>query len=249
MTPSGFPLFQHLERTFTAAPALQISSILRTAAVGLPAFTEALEARERALGVATLPSQTLLHLFSLYQQHASADLSSSVLWHRPSLSAREKAALLPEHHLVQKSVTVLFEDSLVLVSGLGDFTLSHHLLRQTALTLGLKNRVHKHLQINPWQYPPEYLYGILEGMVSPFLHPGRLRNLHAVVFLADPTKSTDGNEQAAISLSPFESLSVPLASFQHLLHAYAGTIYPERWRAISVETGARAPVERVALLV
>jgi hypothetical protein len=242
------PIFQHLERKFTAAPTLKLSSILHTAAVGSPAFTEALEARSRALGVTTLPSQTLLHLLSLYQQHVSPDLDSSIIWHRPSLAAGEKAALLPGH-LVQKSITVQFEDSLVLCSGIGDFRLSHSLLRQIARARGLKKRVHKHLQINPIEFPPEYLYGILEGMVSPFLSPGRVTCLDAVVFLASPTASVDRKKQVVISVSPFESLLVPFSSFQALLYAYADSTYPDKWTEIPVEPGVCLPAEREAVLV
>lgn len=246
MAQRGYALFTILERKLLAEPSLQVRSILQTAAVGLPGFTQALEARTRALGVATLPSLTLLHLFSLYQRYVSADLSAAVLWHQPSTTARQKAALLPEGYLVQKSVTVQFEDSLVLCSGIGDFTMSNGLLREIARALNLKNRVHKHRQINPsWAYPPEYLYGILEGIVSPFLPVGRVRDLLAVVFLAAPTSTADETRQVVISLSPFESLAVPLGCFQSLLYAYAGAHYPERWIAIDTDV----PAERLALAV
>jgi hypothetical protein len=250
VTPtSGYPLFQALERKLTNEPALQLRSILHRAAVSLPAFTQALEARERELGIATLPTATLLRLFSLYQQYVCADLGEAVLWHQPSLRASEKAALLPEH-FVQKSVTVQFGDSIVLCSGLGDFTLSNRLLRQVSLTLGLHNRVQSRRHINPPAYPSEFLYGILEGMVSPFLHPDRVRGLLAVVFLTPPTGAADEARQVAISLSPFESLAVPLGSFQSLLYAYAGAVYPGRWIAIADDTGDGAPTEeRLALAV
>ena len=245
-TQRGTTVFQPLERRLTATPQLKLSSILSTAAVGLPTFTRALEAREKALGVSTLPSQTLLHLFSLFREHVSPDLASSVIWHRPSLTAGEKAAILP--HLVQKSITVRLEDVLVLCSGVGDFKLSHPLLRQIALALGLKRRVHKHLQINPIEFPPEYVYGILEGMVSPFLSPGRLTRLDTVVLLASPPASADRDKQVAISLSPFESLLVPFSSFQALLYAYAGTIYPDQWIEIPVEPGIGLAASREAVL-
>jgi hypothetical protein len=241
-------IFQQLERKFTAVPTLKLSSILRAAAVGLPVFTEALEARSRALGVTTLPGQTLLHLLSLYQQHVSSDLASSIIWHQPSVTAGEKAALL-NGHLVQKSITVQFEDALVLCSGIGDFRLSHALLREIARARGLKKRVHKHLQINPLEFPPEYLYGMLEGMVSPFLPPGRMPCLDAVVFLAPPMASVDRNKQVAISISPFESLLVPFSSFQALLYAYADTTYPDKWTEIPVEQDVGLPAERETVLV
>ena len=237
LTQSKAPIFQHLEHKLTATPALQLSSILGTAAVGLPDFTAALEARARALGVATLPSQALLHLLSLYQQHVAPALDSAIIWHRPSLTASEKAAILPGY-LIQKSITLQFEDSLVLCSGLGDFRLSHPLLRQIAQALGLKKRVHKHLQINPVEYPPEYLYGILEGLVSPFVPPFRVWSLSAVVFLASKAASADQHKQVAISLSPFESLLVPFSYFKALLYAYADTSYPGQWMEVPVESRA-----------
>ncbi|SRR5712692_7658734 len=234
LTCSTSHIFQHLERKLTVAPQLQIRSILERAAVGLPTFTEALEARERALGVTTLASQTLLHLFSLYQQHVSPDLASSVIWHEPSLLASEKAAILPGH-LVQKSITLRFAERLVLCSGVGDFRMSRPLLRQIARSLELEQSRYQRVRINPWEYPPEYLYGILEGMVSPFLRAGHVTHLEAVVFLAFSDAQALPHTQVAISLSPFESLLVPLASFQQVLNAYADATYPGRWIELPVE--------------
>jgi len=247
-TQNETPIFQHLERKFTAAPTLKLSSVLRTAAVGLPTLTEALEARDHALGMATLPSQTLLKLLSLYQQHVSRDLAASVLWHRPSLSAREKTTILPGY-LIQKTLTLQLGGDLVMVSGVGDFKVDRPLIQQIIRALDLKKRVQKLVHINPREYPSESLYGILTGMVSPFLEPARSTTVQAVVFLKHLEIGGDWDKLVAISVSPFESLLVPIASFHTLLYAYAGATYLDRWREIAVEPGGRTVAEREVVLV
>ena len=67
----------------------------------------------------------------------------------------------------------------------------------------------------------------LRGMVSPFLPAGFGTGLHAVVQLSWPAVGEDGGQSVAISLSPCESLLIPLRGFRRILHRYVRWSIPK----------------------
>jgi len=251
---SKLSIFERVERILMAMPELSMSCISQAAPVGSPQFSAALEAREEALGVATLPARSLNLLLGLCQQQVPRDLSAPIIWHAPSLSTSEKAAILQDVWggglLVQKTITVLFAQSLlVLCSSVGDYRLTRGDIRSISRALGLSKSRARHVRINPGEYPPEQEYGLLEGMVSPFLDPGRPTRLSAVVFGESPEVWSQENKRIAISLSPFESLLVPVDHYRSLRKAYASAAYSDgvRWFEVGFVPPERTPYERESL--
>ncbi len=192
---------------------------------GTDDLIRSLTARETALGSATMTNESLLLLHTLLQQDI-ADISSHIVWHDATRSAFETQAVLPMDAVVLKSVSVQLRDSLVLCSGIGDFQLQRHHLRTLAEHLHLPRRVVKHCTINPGYLDPQCVYGMSEGMVSPFFPRHRTTELTAIALMYGDLTAVSKYTSVAISLSRYESLLVPLALFPTLLRRYMSTTYP-----------------------
>jgi hypothetical protein len=195
-----------------------------------PAALALLQKREQWLGVATLSCRSL----SLLHELIGAIGVSTVIWrHTPSLQASEKQAILDarwghQRVLVNKTLTIRLGTTHLLCTGGGDFTLHRRLLSAIATALHLPRRIVKDCHINPADYAPEYALGLLTGMVSPFMSPGiSVHRLQAVIHL---TETAGGCEprgpMVAVSLSPCESLLLPLTHFRILTQMYARRAYP-----------------------
>jgi hypothetical protein len=188
-----------------------------------------LQKREQLLGVATLSCRSL----SLLHEIIGASGVPNVIWrHAPSLRASEKQAILDTRWghrrvLVNKTLTIRFGATHLLCTGVGDFTLHRSLLSAVATTLHLPKRVVKDCHINPADYSPEYAVGLLTGMVSPFMSPGISTHcLQAIIHLTETAGGYEPREpMVAVSLSPFESLLLPLSQFRILTQMYARRAY------------------------
>ena len=189
-----------------------------------------LQQREQLLGVATLSWQS----FSLLHEIISAVGVPNVIWrHASSLRAADKQAVLDAQWgdarvLVNKTLTIRLGTMHLLCTGVGNFTVHRNLLATLAHALRLPKRLVKDCQINPADFAPESELGLLTGMVSPVLSPGMpAYRLQAVTLLTETEIGCEQQEQmVAISLSPVESLLVPLAQFRLLAHLYARRAYP-----------------------
>ena len=172
--------------------------------------------RERALGPATLDSNTMELLFSLAEKSRGKP-PAFVVRHPPSFCAsiKQKALSRVCDAAVHKTVTLRFGDQLVLCTGAGDFVLDRPTLREIGRELDLSQKRRRSASINPRDVVPEIDLGLLRGIVSPFL-PHAPQPPIASIFLLPPAES-GGRSGVAIPISPCESLVVPAAEFASIV--------------------------------
>lgn len=183
----------------------------------------ALMHREDMLGPATMSALALIRLMSAVAACVPG-YDPQVLRHLPTVSAADKASLLPDF-AVQKTLTVTFGPTPILVTGMGDWRLSAGELRELARALGLPRGVRRHVHINPRDGGAEAAFGVLPGMVTPFLRPGPV-SVEAVVRMEGPATDVP-QRSAAISVSPFESLVVPAHALAAIVERYLAVVAPQ----------------------
>jgi hypothetical protein len=186
-----------------------------------------LSERESALGIATLRADSLLLLSQFFREEGLGIADHLFGPHPATLRAREKQALLPRGIHVQKTVSLLLGCRLLLITSVGDRQFKRAERFSLAAHLGLSRKASHRATLNPPGCITEREFGLLRGMVSPFLPPGLGTGLHAVVQLSWPRKWEDDDQHVAISLSPCESLLIPLRCYRRILHQYVGRIIPE----------------------
>jgi hypothetical protein len=204
-----------------------------------PGIVSLFSRRKYLLGPATLPGTSIQLLATcveecLPREAQGAEISTwearplhtRLVRHRHSHSAAQTQALLPPGVLVQKTVTLALGELLVFCTGVGTWHLSRQDLHTIAKALGLPNRKGKHATINPASFQTVEEFGILPGMVSPFLRPGRATRLAALVVLPWPRCWEAHGCEVALSLSLWESLVLPLGCLRSLLRSYACHAYP-----------------------
>ena len=195
--------------------------------------------RKQLLGPATLPGTSIQLLATCLEEclpHGVEEaefstwearpLHSRLVRHRHSHSALETQARLSPGVLVQKTVTLALGELLVLCTGVGTWRLSRQDLHTIVKALGLPNRRSRHATINPANLQTVEEFGMLPGMVSPFLRPLRATRLAALVVLPWPRCWEEQGREVAISLSLWESLVLPLRCLRSLLRGYAERAYP-----------------------
>ncbi len=186
-----------------------------------------LSERASALGVATLRPDSLLLLAQLFREEG-LDMTDQLFGlHPATLHAREKQALLPGGIYVQKTVSLLLGGRLVLVTRIGDHVLGRAERFALAANLGLSCKEARQATLNPPGCIAEQAFGLLRGMVSPFLPAGFETGLYAVVQLSWPQVWEDEDQSVAISLSPCESLLIPLRCYRLMLHRYVRWSIPD----------------------
>jgi hypothetical protein len=204
-----------------------------------PGIISLFSRRAQVLGPATLPGASIqllatcasacLHTRPM-DEYATAwemrPLHARLLRHAPSHSAAQTQALLPPGVLAQKTVTLALGESLLLATGVGTRTLSRQELRAITQALGLPSRARIHGTFNPPPHDSVERFGMVRGMVSPFLPPTRETGLSALVLLPWPQRWDAQAREVAISLSLWESLVLPLGSLRALVRLYAGRAYP-----------------------
>jgi hypothetical protein len=94
------------------------------------------------------------------------------------------------------------------------------------MELGQPNRRSRHATINPADLQTVEEFGMLPGMVSPFLRPMRATRLAALVVLPWPRGWEEQGREVALSLSLWESLVLPLGCLRPILRSYACRAYP-----------------------
>ena len=191
------------------------------------ALSARLSEREAALGIATLPAGSLLLLAQLFHEEG-LDMAEHLFGPHPAtLRAREKQVLLPRNAHVQKTVSLLSGDRLALVTSIGDRRLGRPERSALAAKLGLSLRAAHQATLNPTGCIAEQQFGLLRGMVSPFLPTGFGKGLRAVAQLCWPQMWEDDGQSVALSLSPCESLLIPLRCYRRVLHRYACQTIPD----------------------
>jgi hypothetical protein len=183
--------------------------------------------RASALGRATLSSDSLLLFARLFREEGLEMADHLFSPHAATLRTREKQALLPEGAQVQKTVSLLVGGRLALVTWIGDRLLGRTERFALAAKLGLARKEARQATLNPPGCLAEQEFGLLRGMVSPFLPAGFGTRLHAVAQLSWPQEWEDEGRSVAISLSPCESLLVPLRCYRRILYHYVRQSVPD----------------------
>jgi hypothetical protein len=208
--------YREIERRIALLPPL--SETLRQPSCAVR--TARLKERATTLGVATIQPESMLLLIQLFQEEG-LDMAAQLFGpHAATLHARDKQALLPRDACVQKTVSLLLGRRYLLVSRIGDGVLERAEQRAIAAVLGLSRKAARQATLNPPGFVVEHELGLLRGMVSPFLPAGFGGNLHAIVQLAWPTAWEEVGRCVAISLSPCESVLVPLRCYRRILRRY-----------------------------
>jgi hypothetical protein len=214
---------------FYQFPSLHLSSLLHRYDASSSSLRDWLTQREQCFGAATLCAQSLHLLLTLAEQQG-VDVSRAIMHHDATVTAADTQAVLPAHVLVQKTLCLEIVNrngetpQLVLLTGSGDFQLERVHRHVLAERLGCFHRAVKRAVINPSWIDPVITFGMLPGMVSPFLY-GQEPPFTAVAILVAPPSSHITH--VAISLSLFESLLLPEAAFFPTLHAYARRVFPQ----------------------
>lgn len=233
----------HLAQMHRHLPPLQDAFTSWQRAGGSAPSAE-LALREQLLGPATLASASLRLLYDISSQFVD-DLPQRIYWHAPTLSARETQAALPPRVLVQKTVSVEMAGHLLLWTGVGDDEHTLDQRRVVAGALGLPRRAARQCSTNPVSCRPDQEFGMLPGMVSPFLSPLRPTRLVSVVQVSWPTEWQEQGKAVGISLSLCESLILPLTCLRAVVLQYAVRACPGmRW--LEVSRRDRLPRERAA---
>ncbi len=214
--------YQEIERRIALLAPL--GEILRQTSSA--ARSAGLSERESALSVATLCPDSLLLLAQLFREEGLEMADHLFGPHAATLHACDKQALLPRGVQVLKTVSLLLGERLLLVSRIGDQVLSRAQRRAIAAALGLSRKATRQATLNPLGLVAERELGLLRGMVSPFLPAGYGTNLYAVVQLPWPAAWEDAGQCVAISLSPCESLLVPLRCYRRILRRYVRQSIP-----------------------
>lgn len=206
-----------------------------------PGVISLLSRRRHLLGAATLSAASVQLLAACAtdalqrwerQQKAvssweSRPLHARLVRHGSSLSAMETQALLPPGVLVQKTVSVVLADTLLLCTGLGTQTLKRWQLQAVADALALSRRSVKTCRINAEACGSVEAFAMQPGMVSPFLHPSSRTGLAALVLLPGFRREEEQPQEVAVSLSLWESLLLPAPCLRPLIRRYAARAYPD----------------------
>jgi len=239
---SSLPPLSLLEEVLYDLPPLEgvlLHWQMHGAAALTPGIVSLFSRRKHLLGPASLPGTSIQLLATCAEEclpsgvgepgifsWEARPLHTRLVRHRHSHSAMETQALLPPGVLVQKTVTLALGELLVLCTGVGTWRLSRKDLHEIAKTLGLPNRRSRHATINPATLQTVEAFGMLPGMVSPFMRPLRATRLAALVVLPWPRCWEEQGREVAISLSLWESLVLPLSCLRSLLRSYAEHEYP-----------------------
>jgi len=178
--------------------------------------------RESLFSVGTLSSAALDLLLDVLRELSISDVPDRIIEHEPSFSAAEKFGHTGGQE-VQKTVTVLMGGNIFLLTSPVEYKASSRTPKEIARQVGLPSRAGRSCYFNPPEVDPEIEYGLLRGIVSPFLPPGRPSRLTALVQL-DPGPRPDA--QTSLSISPCESILVPTDAVGQIVDAYAARAYP-----------------------
>lgn len=218
------------QNRFHRSPCLHLFSLLQQHPLASPMLRVELTRREHCFGAATLRAQSLLLLFTLAEMHG-VEVAHAIHVHEATVTAAETQAVLSPMALVHKTLCLEIVNRaeepprLILLTGIGDFQLERGHRHVLAERLGCFHRAVKRASINPPWLDPVALFGMMPGMVSPFLASDPPPTLAAlgVMIESPPSHMT----HVAVSLSLFESLLLPTATFFSILETYRRLVLPQ----------------------
>jgi len=174
----------------------------------------------------------------VYENLSENDLPFMIADHEPSFSAEENiAALAGRQEEIQaklginslpqilKTISVEFPVDegrlIVLVSGVGDFRLEKRTKREIAGVLELSPKSAKRARINPPDFDTTLWVGLIPGMLKPVIQPHLVGNVDGITYmhLARP------DDFVVLSVSPIDSMIIPVDRFEQHLRAYAKACY------------------------
>jgi hypothetical protein len=128
--------------------------------------------------------------------------------------------------LVQKTVSVAMAGTLLFSTTIGTQNLAREHLRYIAKILAFPCHAARNCTLNPASCDPVEEFGMLPGMISPFVRPLRRTGLAAVALLPWPEAWEEPETEVAVSLSLWESLLLPLRCLRSIICSYAKCAYP-----------------------
>lgn len=186
---------------------------------------KALVARELEMGPGTLSAHAIGQLLNITESLGIIDIGNRILHHEPTYSASDKQIFLPGKVLVQKTLSIKCGDEYVLMTGVGNWTISKkqkvHLLKNGTLPPSARAS----FTINPPSLDVASVLKMAPGMVSPFLKPGTDPCIERIIILKPEISIND--TQFAISLSLFESLVLPTSHFVNIISMYLHSAFPK----------------------
>ncbi|MDR6450166.1 hypothetical protein J2794_006306 [Paraburkholderia terricola] len=186
---------------------------------------KALIVRELEMGPGTLSAHAIGRLLNITESLGIVDIGNRILHHEPTYSASEKQIFLPSNVLVQKTLSLKCGDSYVLMTGVGNWTITKrqkaHLLKDGTLPPSARDS----FTINPPSLDVASVLQMAPGMVSPFLKPGTDPCIERIIII-EPDISIN-HTQFAISLSLFESFVLPTRHFVEVTSLYLLLAFPQ----------------------
>ena len=205
-----------------------------------PGISSLLYRREQMLGAATLPGASIRLLYECatdclhrlpgpFSSHwDSRPLHARLLRHSPALRATERQALLPPGALAHQTLSVPIGEQVLLCTGAGSRSLTHRQVGVMATALALPYQTVKRSLLTSSPSRLSEAGTIPQPMLlSPFLHPERVPPLLALVLLPWQSRWEAQEREAALSLSLWESLLLPIRCLRPLLRRYACRAYPQ----------------------
>jgi hypothetical protein len=187
--------------------------------------------RERILGPATIAADAMGLMLRLARATAGS-LQAAVVHHPPSFSAAAKQAALGPGILTHKTITARIGPHLVLCTGVGDFAVDRPTMRELGARLNLSQAERRRITLNPSDVIPELAFGLLRGIVSPFIATAEQSGVAALVVLLPAGEIRD--RLVAIPLSPCESLVVTVEALLLMVRSFAA----RRLRGVRIMTAA-----------
>lgn len=191
----------------------------------------------RLMYPAALDPKTLALLIQNWQSHIS------VVNHPPVISAEEKLYL---GSLPLKTVTVRWgsrSEHTLLVSWVTDGSKNNTFLPRSwlrklgASALALSRKITQDVSVNPIDLCAHAHYHLLEGIVSPFLPPGRTY-AHAGVILIEPESSLRREWMPFnVPASTHESLELPIPLFLSAVMKHHTTFHPDMLLGVQTING------------
>lgn len=163
--------------------------------------------------------------------------------HAPAFSAQKNEEILEEYQAdieaqigetcvlkILKTVSIDYRGftlhgrkPLVIAAGIGNFEMSRQQLIAIARRLDpfLSNKKAKSIIINPEDCITTTLVGCIPGMLKPMLHPLHAMNVSGIAYFSP--QELDG--YVAFTVSPIDSIVVPVSYFEWCLRRYASEAY------------------------
>jgi hypothetical protein len=115
----------------------------------------------------------------------------------------------------------------VLLSGIGDFLVKEDLKKAIAAAVRVNSEARHNAIVNPSseRFDTEALLRVVPGLVKPILWPDSVGNLLAICY--QHPQEADENPYVAVTVSPVDSILLPVGVFEASLTWYVNKFYPD----------------------